>query len=139
MAGPTNYGFGGVKGGQGYVYVQHFDIQNIPAVNRETTVAGFTGKIFKKLSLQYIRIIETGQCGKDAATLTALYYGKGNPSVTQTVTTRLQGAYANCYKVDAVAAPMPTGAPEPGSTTGGRLNFRIVWEVVALAPGALGS
>lgn len=139
MPGPSNYGFGGKLGGQGYVYVQHFDAQNIPAVNRETTVWGFIGKEFKKGSLQYLRVIETGQCGKDSATLTALYYGKGNPAITQTVTTRLQGAYANCYKVDAVAAPMLTGAPEPNSTTGGRLNYRIVWEVVALAPGALGS
>jgi hypothetical protein len=134
-----SYGFGGKTGGAENVYFQHFDIQTIPAVIRETTVPGIQGKIYKKLSLQYIRIIETGQCGKDTASLTALYFGKGNPATTQAVTTRLQGSYSNCYKVDATLAPDRTGVPEPNSTTGGRVRYRIIWEVTSLATGALGS
>jgi len=141
MAGPiqigtsgpgVGYGFGGIAGGQGYVYVQHFDVQSIPAAVRETTVPGFSGKVFKKLSLQFYRIIETGICGKDAQTQTALFYGKGDPTITQKVTTRLQGSYANCYKVDASARPLQTGAKEPNSTTGGRIQYTIIWEVVSV-------
>ena len=134
-----SYGFGGKTGGAETIYFQHFEPAPLPAVNRETTVPGFQGKTFKKLSLQYLRIIETGQCGKDAVTVAALYFGKGNPSVTQTVTTRLMGAYPNCYKVDATASPVRTGAPEPNSTTGGRNAYRVIWEIVSLPTGALGS
>lgn len=114
------------------IQTRHFRVRRPEARVREYEIAGFTGKITKKLNHRLIVIEQRGWAGWETdderdATIAELDLGRGDPSVLFSVDTLRQGTYENCWKVSVEHDPVGAKQTPSGLMA---IEYRITWQQV---------